>query len=364
MLLKSRESADKVLRRKIRITKNKLYILLIAVLLFTGCKQEDAAEMVETDVVPIRLSLPISSSDNMSLRARRKIIGDPGVKEEFLCPRYAYVFVVIDKVDGTQQVISITDYSLDSESWRQLDYSGSLNTAGDPIFMYTRNINVSVAKEQRRAGRVYIAASYVPLTLSNSAPSTELEVQGITFTVDDALQSNLQHIYTTPYNYCPDGTTYYGTLERIDSKVPTVNVLLYHVASKVDVMWSVPQSLRADMKISGVSARNLFVGQAYLFKPNAVRSAILSSGYTRTLATNSASTWWEGRQYFYTIPYQTPDGKFPLQIDYNIQTLSTDTYSLTVLKNMNGADQVFTPWMRCQMTFSEPKSGTETKNVD
>ena len=334
-------------------------------MLLLGCKQEDAVEFVETEQIPIRLSLPVSSSENSSsaARARRKILGDPGSSEDFLCPRYAYVFVVVDKVDGTQTVKSLVDYALDSESWSVSEYSGSLRTDGDPVFMYRKNIFISVAKEERLAGRVYIAASLVPLTLSNSNPTTESEVLNITYTVDNDLQTNLQHIYSTPYNYCPDGTTYYGTLHNITDKVPTANVLLYHVASKVDVMWSVPQALRSEMKISSVSARNLFVGQAYLFKPNAVRTATLSSGYTRSLATNAASTWWEGRQYFYTIPYQTPDGKFPLQIDYDIQTLSSNTYSLTLLKDMTGADNVFTPWMRCQMIFTEPKSGSETRVV-
>lgn len=294
----------------------------------------------------------------------RRVIGDPGFAEQLDAPRYVYVFVFIEYEDNTSEVVTMVDKEVSSDQWRLTTYTGSLRTDGDDILIYQRNIPLALESKRRIDGRVYAAMSKVPLTLSNSNPQTEADILNITFTVDAQMQPELQNVYSTPYNYILDNGDYYGTVNTIGNKVAYSELMLYHVASKVDVMWSVPQALRENMKVSGVTARNLYVGEAYLFKPNAVRHTAITAGTNVTLAGNVAATWWEGRQYFYTIPYQTNDGKFPLQIDYNIQTDQSNTYQLTLLKNMVGADDVFTPWMRCQMVFTEPKVGSETKVVN
>lgn len=334
--------------------------LLLAVV-FTACQKEDAVELAPI-TVPLRLSVPVQ---NTTLpEGMQRVIGDPGYAEQFDAPQYVYIFVVVEYEDGTSSIQTISDREVSSSEWTLTTYTGSLRTSGDDVLIYQRDISLALEAKKRTAARVYAAMSRVPLTLSNSSPTTEADILDITFTVDQALQPNLQDVYSTPYNYQLDNGDYYGTVNNIANKVASTELMLYHVASKVDVMWAVPQALRADMKVSGVTARNLYVGQAYLFKPNEVRHELLTTGTTVTLAGNVAATWWEGRQYFYTIPYQTADGKFPIQIDYSIQTTQADTYQLTLLKNMAGADQVFTPWMRCQMTFTGPKSGTETKVVN
>ncbi|HBZ33734.1 MAG TPA: hypothetical protein DEO38_01400 [Bacteroidales bacterium] len=338
------------------------YIFFFAVIfLLTSCQHDEAMEEYSQVTVPVRLSVPVEHGAER-VSGMQRVMGDPGYAESLAAPQYVYIFAVIDYTDGTQTVFTNTEQETDATKWTMSTYSGNLQYEGDDILTYTKDISIPLTSKKRSAGRIYAAMSPVPLALSNSAPTTEADVLNITYTVDQALQPYLQNIYSTPYNYSVEGA-YYGTLANITEKIPTTRLLLYHVASKVDVMWAVPEELRSQMKITGVTAKNLYTGQAYLFKPNEQRSEIISNSNSVTLASNTPATWWEGRQYIYTIPYLTSENKFPLQIGYNIQTSIADTYDLTLLKAMP-SEQVFAPWMRCQMTFTEPKSGTDTKIIE
>ncbi len=329
-------------------------------MLGTSCREREA-ELIEPVTVPLRLSVPVENSSR--LYSARRVIGDPGYAETLAAPQYVYIFAVVDNADGTQSVYTVIEKELDMTRWSRNTYTGSLRTEGDEVLTYERDITIPLTSQPRTAGRIYAAMSPVPLNLSNTSPATEAQVLNITYTVNDALQPHLQNVYSTPYNYDVNGE-YYGKLNGITEKVPQARLMLYHVASKVDVMWAVPQDIRQQMKITGVTVKNLYQGEAYLFKPNALQHEMINAGYNITIAGNSPATWWEGRQYVYTIPYQTAAGKFPLQIDYGIQTATSDTYSLTLLKTINSSGAIFSPWLRCQMTFTAPKSGSETKNIE
>ena len=53
------------------------------------------------------------------------------------------------------------------------------------------------------------------------------------------LRNYMQDVYSTPYNKTDDKGVYYGTITDYASNVPNINIVLYHVATKVDVQWSI-----------------------------------------------------------------------------------------------------------------------------
>ncbi len=338
--------------------KKLLYIISIC-LLAISCKQEVS---IQTEL-PLRFTLPVEGQSQVSVKKVRSVMGDPGQTEMFAYPEYAYIFAVLTLEDNSQRVMCQTDVYLPESSWDISTYHGSLRTEDDAIYVYNKSLKLGLPKVAVRSAKIYVAMSKEQLTLSNYTPTNENEVLAVTFTLDDGLQPFLGQIYSTPYNYKPDGSTYYGQISDMASG-QYIDLLLYHIASKVDFIWNIPYEKQQQMKITSITAKNLYEGECYLFKPMALRRSKLNTGYDLQLATDVAGTWWNGREYFYTIPYQTGDDVFPLQLQFNIQTDQANTYNLTMMKDMTQADEVFVPWVRGQLTFTQPKTGTEIIAVE
>ena len=299
-------------------------IALFVFALFTSCSRHEEQEKL---VLPLQL---VVHSD-MAYSSTRRIVGDPGTAERLDLPRYAYVFTVFKKISGDYDVRTIVQSDLydggktDSEVWTAVD------TGGDIVYRCLIKLEeVTPVLGQVEYCHVYAAVSKVPLTLTNTNPLTEGDVLNVQFNVDDEMQDELQNIYSTPYNNYIDGR-YYGRL-NVRQSVTSTDIVLYHVASKVDLLWNVQENKQSEMRITGIKAKNLFKGDSYLFRPTEnVHSQFTSSdGYTLgDLVGDVAGTWWAGRTYFYTIPYRTnEDGKFPLQVDVDVMNTSADaTYT-------------------------------------
>lgn len=339
----------------------------IAIML-SGC-----TEPIETSQLDLSLHFMIPSGPVSS--APRRVMGDPGTAERLDLPHYAYVFVVFKRKDGAYDIRAFLEKDLyegksgDSEVWELLDTGG-----GDVIYHCLINFSdLAPIHAVLDSCHIYAAMSKVPLTLKSGStvvdddhlPANEAAVQNITFTVDDALQSNLQNVYSTPYNNIVDGR-YYADVNVY--KMTNVNIILYHVASKVDLMWNVPEDVQTKIHVTRIKAKNLFKGDALLFKPTEnIHTAFTSvDGYTPAdLTGDVAGTWWAGRKYFYTIPYKpSASGKFPLQVDFdirNVEESSTYTYELTMNSSV---PEVFVPWMRGQLTVSTPPTASRVINVD
>ena len=117
-----------------------------------------------------------------------------------------------------------------------------------------------------------------------------------------------------------------------------------------------------------MKACNLFDGYAYCFRP--MRNELpakLTSGYdlTNIVTADDEGLWWEGRSYFYTIPYvvtgEAVEGKvyFPLQM--KMETNSSGKYYLPTLNLKVDTTAVFVPWMRAMFNINtklEDKSET------
>ena len=365
---------------------------LLGGLLLSGCKTDEPTQRM---AMPISLCLPAGEIYASQRAPQLRAFGDPGTTEQFALPRYLYIYIVKytgsseeDKADPSKwKVWQVIEKTPTEEQWEKKRYIGVYANAGDSIFQYTEEIILPLEplSENRFEGRVYAVASAVSLSLPtiNSESSTLADVLGMKFSFTsepsdladpNSVVNNLQNIYSTPYNYKGYDPEYYGSFYA-SQKVPHLDLLLYHVAAKVDLMWNVAEDKRikddpADaVRLTYLGVQHLFDGQAYCFKPMRNElAAIVSEGYSIVdiVTPSDEGLWWEGRDYFYTIPYVVSGSEeyFPLQMLMRTNGSDGTGYQLT-LKMQIDTSAVFVPWLRANFNLKQPLGNTsETKTVD
>lgn len=347
-------------------------IYLFVFVAFLASCQNDMNEMAK---MQIQLCLPMQEKiDNSPLR----VMGDPGTYERFTFPHYLYFFVLKKQDDDSWVVWNKISKTVTDNDWTYTYYNGDLQTYGDYIYQYKEFVTLMLSNE-KFDGRVYAIASNVELSFDQDFNDlNDLDdILNLKFsTASTAIQENLQHIYSTPYNY-DKNDIYYGSFSSKNQNVPHVNLLLYHVAAKVDITWNVADAVRlnkadpsAAVRLTGMKAKNLFNGNAYCFKPmeNSSGATPVSSGEEITFVQpTDEGLWWEGRSYFYTIPYTTTaDGKedyFPLQMELETNG-SGNLYQPTIYLEIDKSSP-FVPWLRANFNLTAPlAAGSAEKVVD
>ena len=280
--------------------------MIMAAAFVTSCSDDDslASRGLETVEMPISISIPAEGFVNPTdvgigdeavtpASATTRAPGDPGTYEQFHLPRYIYLFLCNESTNGTKSVIyqkiEIPDNEL-SSSWEKT-VSGT-----DSIYTYKGNVSINLPLN-RSKGKIYAAASYIPLHTTNASstmsedkssnhlsfncasPSkfggsntreyinesktytdgtygTEEAVKNIIFS-NITLRNYMQDVYSTPYNKMENGV-YYGTITDYASNVPNINIVLYHVATKVDVQWSIDKDYQgtADWAVPTVKSKS------------------------------------------------------------------------------------------------------------
>ena len=350
--------------------KNILYILLL--LLLAGC-HEEVEQQARLDV---SLCLPAGEISRKA-NGPRRIMGDPGVTEQFDLPKYAYIFVMRYEAGDTWSVWRREERILAADKWERTRYNGSWLNGGDSVFRYTDNLQLALKKETP-TGRVYAICSNKKLTFDPSLSSIA-DLNGLLNlkfnTAPDSVQESLKNIYSTPYNYTSAGQ-YYCSFDCSSGNSFSVDLLLYHVAAKVDIKWNVVDSMRINktdpskaVRLTYMEAKNLYNGWAYCFKPmRNTMSSKLTSGYAieDIVTPTDEGQWWEGRAYFYTIPYTlTSDPNyFPLQMTLRTNGTTGEGYQPTLNMRID-TTAVFVPWLRANFNLTKPlEDKTETKTVD
>lgn len=349
------------------------------------CACESPDEPTQKVTMPISICLPVREVYSAQAPEQR-VFGDPGTTELFALPKYIYFFIV--KQDGNSwKVWDVKTRSVANESgddgqklkaweakWDTVPYTGMYDTIGDMVYRFNEEIDLLLPNNGFN-GRVYAVASAVPLTFNKAIAKEDSETDLLNMTFrfdggqdyDNQVKANLQNIYSTPCNY-KVGTSahYYGSFYATQ-KVPHLDLLLYHVAAKVDLMWNVAEAKRDSVKISYVAATNLYDGPCYVFKPTeneigdyATYAAAEHEGYTKELlneTTPCPGTQWNGRKYFYAIPYKNNDATphYPLQL--RLQKGGDDPtgnkYYWSVVET--DVPSVWTPWIRGQITINKGK---------
>lgn len=341
-------------------------------LLLVGCHEE----VEQYAQMNLALCLPANEMACQQ-RSPRRVMGDPGTSEMFALPKYAYIFVM-KKGDGdTWSVWKREERVLNSEKWEMTHYGGSLETNMDSVFRYTDIIAFQL-KNEGPVGHVYAICSCKKLTFNTAfaSVSSMSDLMDWKFdTAPDSIQQDLANIYSTPYNYEFEGD-YYCSFDCSHRNTFTVDLLMYHVAAKVDIKWNVVDSVRINntdpseaVRLTYMEARNLYNGYAYCFKPmeNSVSDAPLATGYTiaNIVRSDDEGLWWEGRKYFYTIPYTVDGGGYyPLQLKMQTNDASGDGYRPTIFMSIDKTSP-FVPWLRADFKLSKPlENKTETKVVE
>ena len=318
--------------KQMRIT----YILMaVAALLVASCSSHDDDSVpMQTVTMPIKLAIP---AEGFGDPTRATEAGDPGTFETFKLPQYLYVFLYSEYVEGTTTTptviykkIDLTDGS-SSKDDKQLYVSKYWTKVkadnGDSLYTYNGDLSIDLPL-QRTTGKVYVAASYWDLESGKTkfqtndgkkTPSTltsEEDIKNLCFTVEDAaFRTSIQDLYSSPYNY-EINNEYYGTLKDYSSKVPHIDMVLYHVAARVDISWNVAADteaktleLQKQLRITFQEPRKNFKTNCLLFRPmeNEVQAddPWPSESYDlNKLITMNQGNHWYGRQVYYMIPYK------------------------------------------------------------
>lgn len=348
--------------------------MLFALWLCTSC---DRTEGIETEI-PFSIALS-SSTEQTPFRAPvRRRPGDPGTSVALELPSYIYIFVFQYNTSTSQWDLSnVLEETVADENWQKLKYVGNLRTEGDSIYRYRRNLHVLLPKKGV-TGRVYAIASHVPLAFSPTLNSiTDLDdLLNLKINISTTtMQDNLQNIYTTPYNYMhPTHGEYYGTFNNENTNVAPLDIILYHIAAKVDIKWSVDEEKRINktdpsqaIRLTYMKVKNMLKTSCYAFRPmeNEEPSLPATGAEIEIVTPDDEGLWWEGRAYFYTIPYTVTGnpGYFPLQMEMSTNG-SSDKYRPTLNMEVNTSSP-FVPWMRAMFNINtklEDKS--ETKTID
>ena len=360
-------------RKKLNCKRGIIWVALLLALM--GCHNE----MDDSAQLQLSLCLPIQDS---GMPAPKKVMGDPGTTEHFELPRYAYIFVMKQTGVDSWAIWRKEELILNANDWVRTRYYGLNDTREDSIFKYNKPIQY-ILNNETPTGRVYAVCSKKKLTFNTSFNSiTNLE-DLLNWKFDsspDSIQENLQDIYSTPYNYIRDGR-YYCAFDCSAGNTFGLDLLMYHVAAKVDLKWNVVDSVRINtsnpsqaVRLTYLAARRLFNGEAYCFKPmrNTLPALPSSGGYEidSIVTPSDEGLWWEGRSYFYTIPY-TVEGAgtasteyFPLQLLMRTNGSSGSGYELTLNQPIDTAD-VFVPWIRGDIKLTKPLADqTDTKTIE
>lgn len=356
----------------------KIRYILLAVI--CACAMASCTDDKEVSQISLPLTVSLPTNDHYSMPQQsscRRVIGDPGTTEIFLLPQHLYFFVLLH-MDSGWKVMHAVHTEPQPDEWIKRRYTGQLQTEGDSIYQYTETFSLP-ADRQGKEGMVFAVASAVPLTFNRemNAISSLEQVVNLTFDASSAtVQENLQHIYSSPYNYMQSGA-YYGSFHNTAGLPARLNLMLYHVAAKVDLQWNVADSMRIRsnplqaVRLTYMEARRLYNGNAYCFKPlrNTMADLPESGGYDIPDIVTEADEglWWEGRTYFYTIPYTVTEspGYFPLQLLMCTNgTMKGYGYKLTLCQPID-TSAVFVPWLRGRFNLSKPLTDkSETKIIE
>lgn len=321
------------------------WLTVVMGLFFSSCSSDtDTADGGRMISMPIVLAIPANNAELTTGTTGAKATraeGDPGTYEKFELPKYLYIYLINTSINGTEtKVITpegmnpTTGYTLKADKWTK---TTTKDNNKDSIYTYNDQIRI-IIPENRKTGVVYAAMSTVPIAVTY----TGTNVADATFTLGDGVSNKseaLKNLYSSPYNLTEDNH-YYGTVSDYNSNSPYINMVLYHVASKLDVQWNVDASVQDKVKLSQITLTGLS-GGGKLFKP--LENTASSSTYDETFTLDAGSQWY-GRKATYVIPVKQTDGtyQFPMTLTNSVNNSVKTT---TAKATPSTTATVFVPWI-------------------
>lgn len=320
--------------------------LVLGIGTLTACSSTDpSVEDGHVVRMPIVLAIPANNAEltigSTGAKATRAE-GDPGTYEQFKLPTHLYIYLLNTSIDGSETNVLKPEgmddkngYTLKTDKWTK---TTTQDNNKDSIYTYTDQIRI-IIPENRSEGVVYAAMSTVPITVTYTGTT----VDEATFTLGTEASGKeseaLKNLYSSPCNLTKD-SKYYGIVNDYKSNSPYINMVLYHVASKLDVQWNVDATVQSSVKLSKITLTKLS-GGGKLFKP--LENTESSSTYSETFTLDAGSQWY-GRKATYVIPVKQSDGtyQFPMTLTNSV---SNSDKTKTATATPSSDKTVFVPWI-------------------
>ena len=354
-----------------------LLIVAITATIFTACINEDTDAYNDGRVtMPVRLSIPATNVTRTP--------GDPGLAEGINLPLHAYIFVVIGYTSSgsTTYTYYYRHILLDESKWSDLlTWNGTEpQSFGDAYYEYRGNITFTLPA-QRTEGRVYAAVSCKPIAFTE--PTTDPEDFHITSSITEedikklkvdfteggnpySANTDLRDVYSTPSDYTISGN-YYGTINDISERVPNLDLHLYHVAARLDILWNVTEDQQTNVKLSDMRLTGLKYKDCYIFQPT-MNVGAGTSTHTLDGPVFDPGNQWYGRHCFYIIPYRVTDAAesyypFTVELWQNGDTKTSKTTGYyerefriaaqpSSTNHLLGTGTIFSPWLRGELKIT------------
>ena len=229
--------------------------LVLGIGTLTACSSTDpSVEDGHVVRMPIVLAIPANNAEltigSTGAKATRAE-GDPGTYEQFKLPTHLYIYLLNTSIDGSETNVLKPEgmddkngYTLKTDKWTK---TTTQDNNKDSIYTYTDQIRI-IIPENRSEGVVYAAMSTVPITVTYTGTT----VDEATFTLGTEASGKeseaLKNLYSSPCNLTKD-SKYYGIVNDYKSNSPYINMVLYHVASKLDVQWNVDATVQSSVKL-------------------------------------------------------------------------------------------------------------------
>lgn len=310
-------------------------MFLVLATVSVSCSNDDDATRRNVVTMPVHLVIPATDVTEET-RA-----GDPpGETEVFKLPKYAYVYIVCQDIETQSNVVVHTMFNLDEKQWRKTQINNN-----DSVYQYNGSIHVYLPINRGPVGNVYAALSTVELPglprtdTGENISESETDVQNYKYKINDNVNAELANIYSTPYNYTI-GNTYYATIDSLNSLTPHLDLVLYHVAARLDLQWNVDESIQSSTAIQSIALSLPSADSCYIFKPLETES---TKTRQETITTDVGNQWY-GRQYIYVIPMRDASGQYAF--DATVTLTNNTTREASIKTGVINTNQPFTPWMR------------------
>lgn len=321
-----------------------LYVIVTAIALLASCSSDDEAGR-DRVAMPVTLTIPVTDEGTPDA-AKATRAGDPGTYEAFKLPTHAYIYIVCKNAAGKDVVVGTTPTL--SDNWTK-----TRAESGDSVYQYQGRITVYLPIDRQATGKVYVALSTVELkglpTNDEIYARTDLDetqVQNFRFEVNKEVRNELANIYSTPYNYRPDGVNYYGTMTDFNTLTPSLDIVLYHVAAKLDLLWNVAAASQQTKAVKSLTLELPTNTEAYIFKPleNTPGTATRDTTFTTNIGNQ-----WNGRAYCYVIPMISTGDTYTFKT--SIALADNSKRDTTVSAGIINRSSAFAPWMRGVITI-------------
>lgn len=331
-----------------------LIYILLSLFLFTACDGGHDEEGGSARVLPIHIRFKTTEGP------QQRVPGDPGEVEKFPLPNVAYIYVLANSaVDGTGAwLLQMIDgaankgkVTLYPERWTQ--------DVNDPsIYHYGDALNISLW-HMAQSAKVYVAVAHLEnsdIEIPDIAlPASPEDIVSLTYDpsqVKGNVNEFMKNLYSTPYNkpVSADDATYYGTVKDLHTNTPSVNVMLYHVAARLDLKWNVGEERRENFALGALSVSNL-PKECFLFRPTENQPPNAGGAYSEPVVSSfSPTTAWSGRRAVYVPQVKVSNElvEFPVTLSYtNAKNGEEDTYETRfAFENV-----IYTTWFNVEADF-------------